>query len=120
VDITQASRKEFLLNNISDPDGAINRMLATIDVAKSEYFKQEDKERIFEIVRQEVGVSEINSMIFECMRTLVIDAIERARALDAENLYLLFNLAAVYANQGNYDGVYGKEARKATPILSIL
>ena len=80
VDITQASRKEFLLNNISDPDGAINRILATIDVAKSECFKQEVKERIFEIVRQEVGVSEINSMIFECMRTWVIDAIERAKA----------------------------------------
>lgn len=56
---------------------------------------------------------------------------ELKRALDAENLYLLFNLAAVYANQGNYEKAerlymeeYLEKRRvvlgEATPILSIL
>eukprot|EP01035_Chromulina_nebulosa_P023546 gene23546-30531_t len=54
---------------ISDPTGSINRMLATIDVKKSECSVTTDKERIFKIVDREVGFSNINIMIFERMRT---------------------------------------------------
>ena len=100
VAMTETSRGAFLRDIISDPRGSINKMLATIDVAKSECFKPEDRERIFEIVRSEVGVSEINSMIFELMRTWVTETTERAREEDPENLALLESLATLYENQG--------------------
>jgi hypothetical protein len=54
VAMTQSSREAFLRDISWDPTGSINKMLATIDVAKSECFKPEDRERIFEIVRREV------------------------------------------------------------------
>ena len=62
VTMTQNSSKEaFLKDIISEPVNSVNnKMLATIDVAKSECFKPEDIERIFEIVRREVGVVNIN------------------------------------------------------------
>ena len=102
VAMTQSSREAFLEDIASDPRGSINNMLATIDVAKSECFKPEDRERIFEIVRREVGVSEINSMIFERMRTWVIETTDTARNDDPDNLDLLDSLATLYADQGQY------------------
>eukprot|EP01036_Dinobryon_divergens_P061911 gene61911-biopygen32853 len=91
--MTQSSREAFLRDISRDPRGSINKMLATIDVAKSECFKPEDRERIFEIVRREVGVSEINSMIFERMRTWVIETTDTARNDDPDNHRLLNSLA---------------------------
>lgn len=61
VAMTESSREAFLKDIISDAKGSIYKMLAAIDVAKSECYKPEDRERIFEIVRREVGMSEINS-----------------------------------------------------------
>ncbi len=55
-----SSKEAFLKDIISEPVNSVNKMLATIDVAKSECFKPEDRERIFEIVRREVGVVNIN------------------------------------------------------------
>ena len=57
VAMTETSRGAFLKDIISDPRGSINKMLAAIDVEKSQCFKPEDRERIFEIVRREVGVT---------------------------------------------------------------
>jgi hypothetical protein len=57
VAMTQGSREQFLKDITSAPERSINKMLATIDVTKSECFKAEDRERIFEIVRKEVGAT---------------------------------------------------------------
>ena len=108
--MTQSSREAFLRDIVSDPTGSINKMLATIDVAKSECSKSEDRERIYEIVRREVGVSEINSMIFERMRTWVIETAESVRNDDPNNLNLLNSLATLYTDQGQYE--------KAEPLYS--
>eukprot|EP01036_Dinobryon_divergens_P023763 gene23763-biopygen20375 len=92
VAMTQSSREAFLEDIAADSRGSINKMLFTIDVAKSECFKPEDRERIFEIVEREVGVSEINSMVFECMRTWVIKTTEAARNNDPDGRALLDSL----------------------------
>jgi hypothetical protein len=60
-------------------------MLATIDVAKSECFKPEDRENFFETVRREVGVGKINSMIFESLRSWVIETADIVRNEDPDN-----------------------------------
>ena len=103
VAMTESSRNAFLEDVTSNTTGATNKMLAAIDVEKSECFKQEDRERIFEIVRREVGMSEINSMIFECMRTWVIETTDTALKADPDNLTLMTSLATLYQNQHRYD-----------------
>ena len=48
--MTQSSREQFLKDVISEPTWSINKML--VNVTKSECFKAQDKERIFEIVQK--------------------------------------------------------------------
>ena len=50
----------------------IKDMLSTIDAERSECFKVEDKERIFDVVRKEIGFNKINSMVFNQLRNWVI------------------------------------------------
>jgi hypothetical protein len=100
--MTQGSREQFLKDITSAPERSINKMLATIDVTKSECFKAEDRERIFEIVRKEVGASRINSMIFEYMWTWVIETTEAARIDDPDNLKLYSSSAEFYRSQEQY------------------
>ena len=100
VAMTKSSKEAFLKDIISDPDESINKMLATIDVAKSECFKPEDKENIFNIVRKEVGMGKINTMIFERLQSWVIETTEAARNDDPDNLPLLHSLAELNLIQG--------------------
>ena len=102
VAMTHSSRQEFLKDITSNARASIDNMLATIDVAKSECFKLADRERIFEIVQREVGVSQINSMIFERMRSWVIETTETASRDDPGNFGLIKSLATLNHNQGQY------------------
>eukprot|EP01036_Dinobryon_divergens_P026470 gene26470-biopygen22023 len=43
VAMTQSSREAFLRDFVSDPTGSINKILAAIDVAKSECFNLRDR-----------------------------------------------------------------------------
>ena len=62
-----------------------------------------DRENLFKIVRGEVGVGKINSMIFESLRSWVIETADNVRNEDPDNLHLWSSLAALYENQGRYD-----------------
>ena len=63
-------------------------------MAKSECFKPEDRENFFETVRREVGVGKIKSMIFESLRSWVIETADNVRNEDPDNLHLWNSLAA--------------------------
>ena len=103
VAMSKANTSAFLKDISRTPLESINRMLATIDVEKSECSKPEDKKRIFEIVLKEVRVSQINSMIFERMRAWVIDSAEAARVADAHDLSMLDAVASLYQQMGKYE-----------------
>lgn len=72
VAMSNTHRSEFLEDVSSRAIDSINQMLATINAEKSQCYKEEDKERIFTIVRQEVGFHRVNSLIFEGMRDWMI------------------------------------------------
>ena len=73
-------------------------------MARSECFKEKDKNQIFAIVEKEVGFERLNAMICEQMRAWMIDTVERERVNDPDNLHLLHSVASsLYHQQGNYD-----------------
>ena len=110
-------------------DEAVGKMLATVDVEKSNCIKVEDKERIFETVRLTVGFKANNSMVFERLRELMVEVTEQAVSdntvteapctflfsfcapvdtapVDKEDVIKLIDLrmtlAALYKSQGDY------------------
>ena len=102
VAMTESSKASFLMDIIDNPQGSVQKMLATIDMKRSECFKKEDQDQIFSIVEKEVGMKRVNAMIFERMRTWMIDTVEEERVEDSDNLQLLHSIASLYHQQGNY------------------
>ena len=78
-------------------------MLATINAEKSECWKPEDRDRIFDAVRKTVGFAGINAMVFEQLRTwdIVVTLAAVGRETDVTKLVgLKSTLALFYKNQG--------------------
>jgi hypothetical protein len=57
--------------------GAINKMLATINCERSECFKAEDRLQIHDAVKRMNRFSNMNKTIFEVMRSWVIRKYEK-------------------------------------------
>ena len=102
VAMSKSNTDTFIKDISREPVSMIKKMQATIDVEKSECWKQEDKQRIFDLVRKEVGFVQVNKMIFNRMREWIIESAESARAMDKDNLTLLSSVATLYRNQGRY------------------
>jgi tetratricopeptide (TPR) repeat protein len=102
VAMTESSKASFLKDITYNPQGPVQKMFATIDMARSKCFKQEDQDRIFAIVEKEIGFKRLNAMIFDQMRTWMIDTVEEERAKDPSNLHLLHSVASLYHQQGSY------------------
>ena len=106
VAMSKFHREEFLKDVSSNAQASINKMLATIDALKSECFKPQDRDMIFEIVRKEVGFNKINSMVFERMRDWMIETTDEAYRSESDELMqlkLMKALAGVYTQQGKYE-----------------
>jgi len=106
VAMSKGHREDFLEDICNDAIKAINMMLATINAEKSQCFKEEDRDKIFAIVKQEVGFGNVNAMVFNEMRIWM--AVTAAFALeveanDAMKMRLMNGLADVYRQQGIYD-----------------
>jgi tetratricopeptide (TPR) repeat protein len=65
------TEKDTFLDEITKDRDAYYKMLANIDVKKSESSNPDDLVRIFEVVEKEVGFSKVNTMICEKMRSWV-------------------------------------------------
>jgi len=88
-----------------DGQGAINKMLATINAEKSECYKREDRDRIFDAVRKTVGFAGINAMVFEQLRDWVIVVTYAAVGREADvtkQAGLKSTLGKLYEGQGKY------------------
>jgi hypothetical protein len=105
--------RQFLEDVRNDPDNSIDRMLGTIQAEKSQCFGEDDRKRIFSVIRETVGFSKIDSMVFEQYRDWVIsvamDALENCID-DLERLHLLRVVGMLYLGQGKY--------REAAPFLN--
>jgi hypothetical protein len=103
--MSQSEQTKFL-NTISTDYDAVNRMIAAVDVAKSESTSDDDKNKIFEVVRSSVGFNGINGMIFEQLREWVVRTVEKAiqEETQEENIWSLKEgLASVYRTHGKYN-----------------
>lgn len=101
------SRKEEIafLDDLVSQAGAVNRMLASIDVELSEATNPADKEKIFQIVREKIGFDQINRMILEQMNDWIISTAKRAMSEYDDNSRprLEAALGHLYTSQGRYD-----------------
>ena len=106
IAMSNEHRRFFFDDMKSSVDKEISRMLATINVVKSECFKEEDRGRFFDVVEKPVGFNGINSMVSEKLRDWVIRITLRQTSIvrdPKEELDLKFVLANLYDNQGKYD-----------------
>ena len=90
----------------TDGVDAMNKMLATINAEKSECWKAEDRDRIFDAVRQTVGFAGIIVIVFEQLRGWVITVTTSALGQETDKMKVLglkSTLAGLYENQGKYD-----------------
>lgn len=109
IALSKNQQKHFFEDMITYGDLKINEMLATIHVEKSECFKREDKQKIFEVVEKTVGFGSVNAMLFAKFRDWVIvitqsaitEAIKNQQAY--EEIQLKNTLAVLYNQQGEYD-----------------
>jgi hypothetical protein len=103
------SNKQIFLNDIrgNHVTDKINYMLSTIDTRKSECWKLEDRDRIFNAVEStKEGFDGINTMIFDRMRQWVIDIVIYEITQENNNMKILslkIILATLYSDQGIYD-----------------
>jgi hypothetical protein len=71
IAMTEESERAFINDIDSNPMGAINKMLATIDCANSQCTSEEDQKKIQNAIQQ-VGFAKINNKILEALRNWVI------------------------------------------------
>eukprot|EP01035_Chromulina_nebulosa_P031752 gene31752-42345_t len=89
---------------------AFYKMLATVDVHKSEAWNPLDKERIFEVISRTVGFTQLNAKVFECLRGWVIrdmtSYIASLQVNEHDNLLDIIDckkaLGFLYTNMGLY------------------
>jgi tetratricopeptide (TPR) repeat protein len=75
IAITPVQQDAFVKGITSDP-GEFYEMLGNINVERSEAFKVEDKERIFDVVKSTVGFAKLNEIVIGKMREWVVTAID--------------------------------------------
>ena len=106
VAMSQTHQTHFFDDMATDGAAAIDKMLATINAEKSECWKAEDRDRIFDAVRKTVGFPGINAMVFEQLRQWVVVVTLRAISQEMDPMKLLglkSTLGKLYVGQGKYD-----------------
>ena len=106
VALTPTQRADFVDALCSD-GGSYFKMLATIQLEKSEAFNPQDKENIFRIVREGVGFHRLNCVVLERVRGAVAEVMEMAskeNGLDfEEKIRRKMAMATLRCDQGEYD-----------------
>jgi hypothetical protein len=73
IAMTTEERDDFLKETLANPQDTIDAIKGGIDAEKSTSFVPADKEHIFEVIRNEVGFSKINALLFQQMRFWILD-----------------------------------------------
>jgi len=105
IAMSAKEHENFIKDAINNPTGMIDTMLSVINAEKSTAFLPQDRDRIFEVIREEVGFSKINSLVFEQLRQWVIGVGEKELKMNQDEKRhpgLLRMLGLLYQGQGNY------------------
>jgi tetratricopeptide (TPR) repeat protein len=120
VAMSQECESQFIRDLKQGPDLVINQMLGTINSEKSKCFDDDDKDAIHEAVRVSVGFTAINDLIFERMRSWIVEKAENyVRSVQQRKTFVDFAaidvsdddevlesqkiLGLLYENQGKYE-----------------
>jgi len=105
VAMSRENQRQFFEDMTREGLDAVNKMLATINAERSECWKAEDRDHIFDAVRRTVGFAGINAMVFEQLRDWVVAVTTSALQEEADELAaagLKDTLAKLYEGQGKY------------------
>ena len=91
------------LDMISNDKDLFNDMISRIDVRQSESHFVEDKDKIFQVIKDTVGFNKLNTMVVICIRNWYISALRKRiesqrSAMQAERLLLMLR-AVAYMNR---------------------
>ena len=109
IAMSEGHRREFFSDIYSNAKMAVDKMLAIVDAEKSECGNPEDRRRIFEVVRDTVGFSKLNSIVFAELRDwMIAETVKEVAYLSVneesiECIDMNFSLADFYESQGRYD-----------------
>ena len=105
--MTQSATEQFYHDVSQNPKQELDKMLATIDVRRSECSKPEDQVLILDAVNASIGCADLNALVFERLRCWVMKSLNQK--LDQgdfsslnEELSFVNALASVYYGQGLY------------------
>lgn len=96
IAMSESDRLKFINDVTKDPRGATDKMLATVRAENSQCFKEEDRKKIFKVIRETVGFPKINSMVFEQYRSWAI------RVSTHAFLQSMATVALLHKGQGQY------------------
>jgi tetratricopeptide (TPR) repeat protein len=103
------SKSDFktFMTSIQSDSGSFLKMLGTIDLLKCEAFNPADKDRIFEVVKSEVGFSTLNGMVKGKMRDWVNTTLStRINMVDINMTMEAFSEKKAYARMLQDTGEY--------------
>lgn len=106
VAMSERHQELFFEDMSSNADREIKRMLGTVNAEVSECFKNEDRDMIFQAIRESIGFNRINGMVFEQMRDWMVKITKTTLAKQVDkNRMLSFKLILgdIFANQGKFD-----------------
>jgi hypothetical protein len=92
----------FLSDICRDTEGSINKMLSTIDVGRSTAYHAADAAQIKEAVQRTVGFGALNKIVFEQLRSWMVETTRSRLNADPDNCDLTTALGRLYQGQGRY------------------
>jgi tetratricopeptide (TPR) repeat protein len=106
VIMSESDQTNFFNNILNDPSVEINKMLSIIKSKKSTCWVDDDRIKIHSIIEEIIGFNGIDTMIFEQLRTWVIQTTlfqYKIETNEIKKLDIMHCLAILYSNQGKYD-----------------
>eukprot|EP01039_Chlorochromonas_danica_P005010 gene5011-5501_t len=103
-----AQDQQTFLNDIKKGGIAVvKEMMAKVDLARSDSYCLEDKDKIFEVVRRSIGFDALNSIVFSQLRNWMVQtasqAMENIDDKNSEKASYQIILATLRSNQGEFE-----------------
>lgn len=115
IAMCKSEQKRFIESIESEPD-SIQRMIAVVDVERSEASNPLDKQLIFEAITKTVGFNKINTIIFELLRHWTVKTVQRALREEKDNVKQI----QLHAMLGYLYRILGKIDQSLTEYLICL
>lgn len=107
VAMSAADEEMFIADMRRSGISVVKEMMAKVDLNRSECYKPEDKDRIFEAVRRTIGFDGLNGIVFSALRNWMLgtatNAMEAVLGETEEKWALMIVLGTIHSSQGEYE-----------------